>query len=328
MNISSVNVVITQEDLLGIIREVVSENVPVKGLKINQVNLNNNIEVYGEYSSKINAKFMVVVELCAVKNNVLNLKIKKVKVFNLKVFNFVISSILSKFVKGYDKYGVFFEKGILQIDFDLICNHVPQVNFNILSAVVKDDVLKVELSDVNISLKNDSKKKFKINNEQKKQDNIVKKNDVYSSVRENIVKKFPNKYEKLAEYILVVPDIIALLVRILKDKRVSKRIKILIIAILSYLCFPIDVLPDFLPVIGQVDDVAVAFLGIDYVMKAIPKNIVLENWQGEDDIFDIVSKGVIFVSKFLNKNKRIKLKRALRLGRKKKQKILKTSKKD
>ena len=68
---------------------------------------------------------------------------------------------------------------------------------------------------------------------------------------------------------------------LLTDHRVSLLLKLIIPGLmLGYLIFPVDLLPDFIPVLGQLDDLAILALGIKLFIEVCPKAIVRE-YRGE-----------------------------------------------
>ena len=68
---------------------------------------------------------------------------------------------------------------------------------------------------------------------------------------------------------------------LLTDRRVSLLLKLIIPGLmLGYLIFPVDLLPDFIPVLGQLDDLAILALGIKLFIEVCPKDIVRE-YRGE-----------------------------------------------
>jgi uncharacterized membrane protein YkvA (DUF1232 family) len=62
-----------------------------------------------------------------------------------------------------------------------------------------------------------------------------------------------------------------------KDSRVGLRPKLVLAGILAYLILPTDLIPDFLPVLGQVDDLVVIFLGLKLFIRLCPKEVVQEH---------------------------------------------------
>ena len=80
----------------------------------------------------------------------------------------------------------------------------------------------------------------------------------------------------------MIPDIIILMGRLLKDQRVGLKTKIVIGSIVAYYASPIDFAILFIPFIGEVSALALAFYGLSYVVQEIPEDIIMENWQGKD----------------------------------------------
>jgi len=85
----------------------------------------------------------------------------------------------------------------------------------------------------------------------------------------------------------MIPDIIALFMRLYKDERVAKEVKFNISIALGYLLFPLDILPDTLPLIGKIDDLAVTFFILQKVLCDIPEEVILDNWEGQSNIIEI-----------------------------------------
>ena len=62
-----------------------------------------------------------------------------------------------------------------------------------------------------------------------------------------------------------------------KDPRVPLRIKVVILLIIAYLLSPIDLIPDFIPVLGYLDDFLLITVGIPILLKMVPKEIMDEH---------------------------------------------------
>lgn len=73
-----------------------------------------------------------------------------------------------------------------------------------------------------------------------------------------------------------------------RDERVPGAQKLILVGIVGYLLMPIDIIPDFLPILGQLDDVAIVLLGLDFFIKAAPADVVDEHLarisKGRDDL--------------------------------------------
>lgn len=82
---------------------------------------------------------------------------------------------------------------------------------------------------------------------------------------------------KCFQLILHLPNFVKLFLRLMKEPRVSLSPKLIPLALLGYLIMPIDLLPDFVPGLGQMDDALVIFLGLRLFLKLCPKKVVEEH---------------------------------------------------
>ncbi len=77
-----------------------------------------------------------------------------------------------------------------------------------------------------------------------------------------------------------IPDCIVFLRRLVGDPRVPRRHKLLLGALVGYLAFPIDLVPDFIPIAGHIDDVLVLVLALRVVLRASRSELLREHWPG------------------------------------------------
>ncbi len=77
-----------------------------------------------------------------------------------------------------------------------------------------------------------------------------------------------------------VPDVVVLVRRLAADPRVPRRTRWLLGALALYLLLPIDLVPDVVPVAGQLDDVILAGLVLRRVVRAAGPEVVAEHWPG------------------------------------------------
>jgi len=77
-----------------------------------------------------------------------------------------------------------------------------------------------------------------------------------------------------------VPDCITLFRRLLRDARISRARKALVVALLGYLALPFDVVPDFIPVAGQLDDAVVVALVLRAICRGGSREMLEEHWPG------------------------------------------------
>ena len=87
---------------------------------------------------------------------------------------------------------------------------------------------------------------------------------------------------------LMLPNLIKLLSRLLKDPRVPRRSKILLGASFAYVLSPIDLLPEFIPVAGVLDDIFLVAFALNHLMERAGEEIVVEHWDGPQDILGMV----------------------------------------
>jgi len=87
----------------------------------------------------------------------------------------------------------------------------------------------------------------------------------------------PKDMAEVVDLIRRLPTYIRLVWALLRDGRVPAQQKLILAGIGAYLFFPIDLIPDFVPVLGQLDDLAVVLLGLDLFIRSAPADIVEEH---------------------------------------------------
>lgn len=87
---------------------------------------------------------------------------------------------------------------------------------------------------------------------------------------------------------LVLPNLIKLLSRLIKDPRVPRRSKLVVGAAMAYLASPIDLIPELIPVVGLADDMLIVALALNHLISVAGEEVVLEHWDGPRDLLDLV----------------------------------------
>jgi uncharacterized membrane protein YkvA (DUF1232 family) len=77
-----------------------------------------------------------------------------------------------------------------------------------------------------------------------------------------------------------IPDCIVLVSRLLRDERVPPRRKLLLVAVVGYLALPFDLVPDFIPVAGQLDDAIIAAFVLRHLVRSGGEEMIRELWPG------------------------------------------------
>jgi uncharacterized membrane protein YkvA (DUF1232 family) len=74
--------------------------------------------------------------------------------------------------------------------------------------------------------------------------------------------------------------------RLRRDPRVPRRARVAVVIALLWVLSPIDLIPEFLPVIGPLDDVIVVALAFRYAARRVPREVLLEAWPAEPRILE------------------------------------------
>lgn len=344
MNISNIVVRLTEEDLLGMIKE----NIEEEGLEISKVKIDNCLNIHGSYKKKFKIGFKAAVAFAGAVDNVLSVKICSAKVGVLPICMPLVNLVLKKGLAHTESVGVGFEDGLLKIDFNKMSRMIPQVDFVIKHIFLFNNIMELELNKIVYSedkkaMTLDELKKELLNgtslesdnkisdnevepsksNDEKEKENIKDKNtnnksEAYQNIRVECKEKTPDKYKKVVKYALIIPDIIVLLYRLIKDERINFKTRAMIGGLIAYLALPIDIIPDAIPILGQIDDVAIVFIVLEKILKDLDKEIVFDNWQGDDDIIAKVREGSQYISAFVGKDKAVKVIKTVFSIRKKK----------
>jgi uncharacterized membrane protein YkvA (DUF1232 family) len=105
----------------------------------------------------------------------------------------------------------------------------------------------------------------------------------------------------MKEAALALPNLVKLVYRLMRDARIPLKSKAILGAILGYMVVPIDVVPDFIPVVGQADDVLLLSYGIRHIIEVAGTDIVLEHWDGSQDVLELVGSITGFAAGLLPK---------------------------
>ena len=93
----------------------------------------------------------------------------------------------------------------------------------------------------------------------------------------------------LKSALLLIPDFLKLLFRLVKDGRVPAAEKAMLIGTIVYVISPLDLLPDVLPFLGQVDDLYLVALVILRLLSRTPPDVLDEHWDGRGALSSVVA---------------------------------------
>ena len=88
----------------------------------------------------------------------------------------------------------------------------------------------------------------------------------------------------LKEAVLLLPRLVHLFYRLIRDPRVSRANKVLVGAAVAYVLSPIDIVPDFIPLAGQVDDLFAVCIVLMRLIADTGENVLTEHWTGSESL--------------------------------------------
>jgi uncharacterized membrane protein YkvA (DUF1232 family) len=83
-----------------------------------------------------------------------------------------------------------------------------------------------------------------------------------------------------------LPSCVTMLRRLRTDPRVPRRAKVALAIAAVWVISPIDLIPEFLPVIGPLDDIVVVALALRYAGRRVPRAVILEAWPGNPSLIN------------------------------------------
>ncbi|MGL5069520.1 MAG: YkvA family protein [Sarcina sp.] len=312
MYISEVNTKLSGRD----IKSIINDFVKVEGLTIKEVIIDgSDIKVIGAFKKILSLGFTASVDIVDVTDNNLTIRLRKVALMKIGVMKAFRKIALKLALKGFKERGIILASDKITIDISKILEEVKIVKFNLTSVTVHDDLLDVKVHDIDLLLRDMISKKpivlveekveidEDVLTDQEKEDYILnlevnKIEDIYTHGREKVVDKIPGKAREYSDIIMFLPDMVALVARLFKDKRVPTKTKAILAVSLGYTAIPIDILPDKIPVFGKIDDVAIILFALNRMIEDIPMEIILENWQGNRELVMVLTSAVEYLSNF------------------------------
>ena len=89
----------------------------------------------------------------------------------------------------------------------------------------------------------------------------------------------------LREIVNVVPEVLRLIRALLVDRTVPLDVRLVLVVLLVWIISPIDLIPEFIPVLGPLDDVVVAVVAMRYVRRRLGVDALRARWVGTPDGF-------------------------------------------
>jgi uncharacterized membrane protein YkvA (DUF1232 family) len=89
---------------------------------------------------------------------------------------------------------------------------------------------------------------------------------------------------------MFIPDCLVLVKRMIEDPRVPRRAKAVLALLLAYLALPFDLVPDFIPVAGQLDDAILVALALRFALRTGGDALLAEHWPGAERSLAVVRR--------------------------------------
>jgi len=100
-------------------------------------------------------------------------------------------------------------------------------------------------------------------------------------------------------YIRQLPQYVRLLGGLITDKRVSVVDKMLVAGAIAYIVMPIDLIPDFIPFFGEIDDLYILVLALQRLISNAGRVVLLDHWAGDPtDLADLNLRGALTAAAF------------------------------
>ncbi len=109
--------------------------------------------------------------------------------------------------------------------------------------------------------------------------------------------------KEIVELVMALPDLVLLLIKLMKDQRVPAELKLKITLAVAYVISPVDLIPEAIGnILGFVDDTLAMTVLIAGLVEEIPNEVISQNWTGRPDILELIIKGKDLLSKMLPSN--------------------------
>jgi uncharacterized membrane protein YkvA (DUF1232 family) len=92
------------------------------------------------------------------------------------------------------------------------------------------------------------------------------------------------------ELVRLIPDVLRLLRSVLTDRSAPLDVRAVLAGLLVWIVSPIDLIPEFIPVLGPLDDVVVAVVALRYVCRRLGIDELRRRWAGTDEGFSLLAR--------------------------------------
>lgn len=104
---------------------------------------------------------------------------------------------------------------------------------------------------------------------------------------------------RMTNLLLVIPNLLLLSARLMVDPRVPAKERLLVAGAIVYAFMPLDLIPDMLPFVGQVDDAYLIALTLLRLMSVTEPRVVREHWRGGGDVVELIGATALIAGRLL-----------------------------
>ena len=106
---------------------------------------------------------------------------------------------------------------------------------------------------------------------------------------------------RMKNLLLFIPNMVLLCARLMTDPRVPKTEKALVAGAVVYAIIPLDLVPDMIPFVGQIDDAYLIAVTLLRLVDRTDASVVREHWNGGGDVVDLLQTMAMITAKLLPK---------------------------
>jgi uncharacterized membrane protein YkvA (DUF1232 family) len=92
------------------------------------------------------------------------------------------------------------------------------------------------------------------------------------------------------ELLRIIPDVLRLIRSVIADRSAPLAVRIVLVGLLAWILSPIDLIPEFIPGLGPLDDVVVAVVAFRFVRRRLGVDDLRSRWSGTDESFALLMR--------------------------------------